>query len=46
VQYTGCPVAAPVVWCPINSDHNIGANATLRDQYAYNAIWKFWTSLP
>jgi poly(3-hydroxybutyrate) depolymerase len=46
VQYTGCPAAAPVVWCAIASDHNIGANATLRDQYAYNAIWKFWTALP
>jgi poly(3-hydroxybutyrate) depolymerase len=46
VQYTGCPAAAPVVWCAIDSDHNIGANATLRDQYAYNAIWTFWTGLP
>ena len=46
LQYTGCPVGAPVVWCAIDSDHNIGANATLRDQYAYDAIWKFWTGLP
>ena len=46
VQYTGCPAAAPVVWCAIDSDHDIGAHATLRDQYAYNAIWAFWTSLP
>ncbi|HVU50578.1 MAG TPA: hypothetical protein VHL80_07810, partial [Polyangia bacterium] len=46
VQYTGCPAAAPVVWCAIDSDHNIGANPTLGSQYAYNAIWKFWTTLP
>jgi poly(3-hydroxybutyrate) depolymerase len=46
VTYTGCPTSAPVVWCAINSDHDIGANATARDQYAYDAIWKFWTSLP
>jgi poly(3-hydroxybutyrate) depolymerase len=46
LQYTGCPAAAPVVWCAIDSTHNISANATLRDQYAYNAIWKFWTGLP
>jgi len=46
VQYTGCPASAPVVWCAIDSDHNIGAHATLRDQYAFNAIWKFWTTLP
>jgi poly(3-hydroxybutyrate) depolymerase len=45
VQYTGCPAAAPVVWCAIDSDHNIGANPTLGAQYAYNAIWKFWTGL-
>ena len=43
VQYIGCPASAPVVWCAIHSTHNIGANPTLRDQYAYNAIWKFWT---
>jgi poly(3-hydroxybutyrate) depolymerase len=46
VTYTGCPVDAPVVWCALNVGHNIGASPTLRDQYAYNAIWKFWTSLP
>jgi poly(3-hydroxybutyrate) depolymerase len=46
LQYTGCPAAGPVVWCAIDSAHNIGANATLRDQYAYNAIWKFWSTLP
>jgi hypothetical protein len=46
LTYTGCPAAAPVVWCAINSAHNIGANTALRDQYAYNAIWKFWTTLP
>ncbi len=46
VKYTGCPVGAPVVWCAIATAHNIGASPTLRDQYAYNAIWKLWTSLP
>jgi poly(3-hydroxybutyrate) depolymerase len=46
VKYTGCPSAAPVIWCAIDSAHNIGDNPTLRNQYAYNAIWKLWTSLP
>jgi poly(3-hydroxybutyrate) depolymerase len=46
VKYTGCPVAAPVIWCAIATAHNVGANPTLRDQYAYNAIWKLWTTLP
>jgi poly(3-hydroxybutyrate) depolymerase len=46
VTYTGCPSANPVVWCAINSTHAIGNTPTLRDQYIYNAIWKFWTSLP
>ncbi len=46
VTYTGCPVSAPVVWCAINSDHDIGGNATLGPEYAYDAIWKFWTGLP
>jgi hypothetical protein len=34
------------VWCAINSGHTISANPTLQSQYAYNAIWKFWTTLP
>jgi poly(3-hydroxybutyrate) depolymerase len=46
VQYTGCPASAPVVWCAIASAHDINANPTLRQQYAYDAIWKFWTGLP
>ena len=46
VQYTGCPATAPVVWCAIDTTHSIGSFPTLRDQYAYNAIWKFWTTLP
>jgi poly(3-hydroxybutyrate) depolymerase len=46
LQYTGCPAAGPVVWCAIDSTHDIGANTALRNQYAYNAIWKFWSTLP
>jgi poly(3-hydroxybutyrate) depolymerase len=46
VTYTGCPAAAPVVWCAIASTHTISANPALQTQYAYDAIWKFWTGLP
>ena len=45
VTYTGCPAAAPVVWCAIASTHTISANPALQTQYAYDAIWKFWTGL-
>jgi poly(3-hydroxybutyrate) depolymerase len=46
VKYTGCPADGAVVWCAIPTSHSIGSFPTLRDQYAYNAIWKFWTTLP
>jgi poly(3-hydroxybutyrate) depolymerase len=46
VRYTGCPAVAPVVWCAIDTGHFIGSYPALQTQYAYNAIWKFWTALP
>jgi hypothetical protein len=46
LTYTGCPAKYPVVWCPINSGHNPDkADATV-NLYRYDAIWKFYSTLP
>ena len=46
VKYLGCPEKYPVVWCPIASGHLPALTDPLVNKYRYDAIWKFWSTLP
>jgi predicted peptidase len=46
LKYTGCPAAYPVVWCPIPTGHNPAPGDAMVNMYRYDAIWKFWSTLP
>lgn len=41
VQYTGCPAAYPVVWCPTT-----GKGHSDQIPISTTGFWKFWSSLP
>jgi poly(3-hydroxybutyrate) depolymerase len=41
VQYTGCPAAYPVVWCPTT-----GKGHSDQIPISTTGFWKFWASLP
>jgi poly(3-hydroxybutyrate) depolymerase len=45
VKYTGCPVAYPVVWCPLDVPH-IGGDQTQVATYRLQGLWEFYSSLP
>jgi len=46
LKYTSCPAKYPVVWCPIMSGHNPDPNDATVNMYRYDAIWKFYSTLP
>jgi poly(3-hydroxybutyrate) depolymerase len=47
VKYTGCPAQYPVVWCALEGvGHNPDPNDATVNLYRYNAIWKFYSTLP
>ena len=41
MQYTGCPAAYPVVWCPTT-----GKGHSDQIPISTTGFWKFWSSLP
>jgi poly(3-hydroxybutyrate) depolymerase len=48
VTYTGCPLAYPVVWCPLDVAHigGTGADLALVPMYRFQGLWDFYMSLP
>jgi poly(3-hydroxybutyrate) depolymerase len=46
VKYTGCPEKYPVVWCAITSGHLPTPNDPAVGKYRYEALWKFFSTLP
>jgi hypothetical protein len=45
MQYTGCPAAYPVVWCPLpGQGHNSSTYNNV--QYSPGGMWKLLGSLP